>query len=699
MKRVMSRGIRWASPAMVVFTMLSNPHLQADEGMWLFNNLPRTQLKEKYRFDPTKEWVDNLMRAAVRISSGGSGSFISPEGLVLTNHHVGSDALQKLSTPEKNLLETGFIARDRAGELRCPDIEIITLVEILDVTDRVNGAAPKGADPAAANKARREAMATIEKESKDSTGLQSEVVTLYQGGVYNLYRYRRYDDVRLVFAPETDIAFFGGDVDNFEYPRFDLDICIFRVYEDGKPARIKNYLSLDDRPLKDGDLIFVAGHPGRTQRQFTADHLRFLRDLEYPRSLASLYRKEIALQQFSIRGDEETRIARDELFGVQNSRKALRGIQAGLLSLDLLLAKSRGEMDLRAKMARDAKQGASQDDWARIAQSLLAYRPFYDEYQLLEGGRGFWSRLFGLARTLVRRAEENEKPNAERLPGYRESDRETLELNLYSPAPIYPALEKAQLADSLTFLAVSLGAEHPLAQMVLNGRSPEDRATDLVQGTKLFDVEVRKSLAAGGTKAIKESTDPMIALARTVDPFARSLRKNYEDLIQGVHREAYGNIARAVFSVRGTEVYPDATFTLRLSYGVVKGYQDGGKEIPLATTLGGAFEKSEKHQNADPFKLPASWLAAKSKLALSTQFNFVSTADIIGGNSGSPVVNRDGKQVGIIFDGNIHSLILDIMYTEEKARAISVSSPAILAALRQIYGAPALADEMAGHRT
>ncbi|MBI4603732.1 MAG: S46 family peptidase [Planctomycetes bacterium] len=685
-----------AAAASAAAAALAPAGLLADEGMWLFNRLPVKQLEERHGFAPAEGWALHLQRSAVRLSSGGSGSFVSPDGLVMTNHHVGSDALQKLSTKERNLLETGFLAKTRDEELRCPDLEILSLVEIADVTGRVNGAVPAGADAAAANKARREMMATIEKESKDATGLQSEAVTLYQGGEYHLYRYKRYAEVRLVMAPETSIAFYGGDVDNFEFPRHDLDICFFRVYEDGKPAKVERHLRWSPKGTRDGDLVFVAGHPGSTRRLNTVDHFRFLRDLEYPSRLATLARREVTLEQLSIRGAEEARIARDELFGVQNSRKALRGVLAGLLDPAILTAKSAAEAELRARVAAEPKLGASLEDWSRIAQARRAFAQFYDEYQLLESARAFWSELFGKARTLVRLADEREKPNAERLPGYRESDMETLELNLYSPAPIYPQLERTTLADSLTQLAAYLGAEHPLARMILAGKAPIDRAAEIVGGTRLLDVEARRELAKGGKAAVAASADPMIALARTVDPYARAARRKFEDLVQGVEREAYGNISRAVFAIKGTEVYPDATFTLRLAFGVVKGWNEAGQDVPAFTTMGEAFAKHDAHEGKEPFKLPESWLEARDRIDPRTPFNFVSTADIIGGNSGSPVVDRRGELVGIIFDGNIHSLVLDISYTEEKARAVSVDSRAILEALRKVYGASALADELEG---
>ncbi|MGQ9590495.1 MAG: S46 family peptidase [Planctomycetota bacterium] len=672
--------------------------LSGDEGMWTFDRLPLERLRERYGFVPDEGWAEHLARSAVRISSGGSGSFVSRRGLILTNHHVGSDSLEKLSTPERNLLETGFLAKSLEEELRCPDVEVLSLVSIEDVTERVQGSVPPGADPASAERARRQAAAAIEKESKDATGLQSYVVTLYEGGAYHLYRYRRYDDVRLVMAPETDIAFFGGDPDNFEYPRHCLDVLFFRVYEDGRPANTERFLRFAESAPAEGDLVFVAGHPGRTNRLLTADHLRFLRDVDYPFRLEVLARREICLQQFSLRGAGEERMARDLLFSVQNSRKARRGGLAGLLDPAILGEKSRLEARILACVASEEGLGASIDDWTSIAESRRAFRAFYREYQLLETGYAFWSELFGIARTLVRLAEEREKPNAERLPGYRESDMESLEVRLYSPAPIHLPLERATLADSLTMVAAAYGAEHPLVRAILAGRSPEKRAADLVSGTKLADVEARREIARGGMRAIRESADPMIELARAVEPFAKALRERYDAQVKGVETGAYAAISKARFRVLGTDVYPDATFTLRLAFGAVRSYEEAGARVPPFTTIAGAFEKHDARGGRAPYRLPESWLAARSKVDGSAPLNFISTADIVGGNSGSPVTDRKGNLVGVIFDGNIQSLVLDFAYSEETARAIAVSSRAIVEALRSVYGADRLVGEILGTR-
>jgi len=674
--------------------MLTGGALVADEGMWLFNRLPLETLKERHAFQPPPGWVERLQRSAVRLSSGGSGSIVSPHGLVMTNHHVGVDALQKLSTAERNLVEDGFVATRREDELPCSDLEVVVLDSIEDVTARVEQAAAGAADLSLRSRARRAEIATIEKESQDSTSLHSEVVTLYQGGAYHLYRYRRYEDVRLVMAPEVDVAFFGGDADNFEFPRYCLDVCFFRIYEDGEPLKADAFLPWSRTPVVAGDLVFVAGHPGRTERLKTVDHLRYLRDVVYPGLLQVLARKEIALQQFSLESPEAKRMARDNLFGVQNGRKALRGLLGGLLDPALLAAKEREEAALRAFVGTHPESGASLDDWERIRSSLTGFLPVRDRYLLLEGRRGFWSTLFRIAHSLVRSAEEREKPNAQRLQGYRDSELASLKLRLFSSAPIYPAMEKAQLEDSLTLLATTLGADDPLSRVVLAGKSPAARAAELVSGTELPDVARRRAITEGGKEAIENSTDPMILLARSIDPHARALRRQYEDLVQGVQRESYGRLAAARFALHGTSVYPDATFSLRLAFGTVKGWQEDGHQVPFATTLGELFEKHAAHNGADPYELPARWLEARDRVGATVPVNFVATPDIIGGNSGSPVVNRAGEIVGLIFDGNIDSLVLDLAYTDSRARAVSVSASAILEALGVVYGQKRLVAEI-----
>jgi hypothetical protein len=668
----------------------------ADEGMWLFNNPPAQLLKDKYQFEATPEWMEHLQQASVRFNSGGSGSFVSSQGLVLTNHHVGADALQKLSTAEHDYLKDGFLARTPDQEIKCVDLELNVLVSIEDVTGRVNAAVTPEMEPGEASKARQAVMAAIEQESLDKTGLRSDVVTLYQGGLYHLYRLKKYTDVRLVFAPEQDIAFFGGDPDNFEYPRFDLDVCLFRVYEDGKPVRPAHYLKWNSQGVADGDLVFVSGHPGRTSRQNTVAHLEFLRDRAFPFLLNVLRRREVQLSTFSERSRENARRAKDDLFGVANSRKARLGGLAGLQDPAVIGRKAAEEKKLRdAVAANPAVQAVCGDPWSEIGQTLRIWDELYVSHSLLERGLAFNSQKFGIARTLVRMAEEDAKPSGERLREFRSSNRDSLLQALFADAPIYDDLETLGLADSLSLYAELVGMQDPLLLQVLAGKSPRQRAGELIAGSQLQKVDLRKQLAEGGAAAIQDSQDPLIALARLVDSAARAVRKRYEEQVEEPQRQAYARLADARFRLLGTDTYPDATFTLRLSLGVVKGFTDElGQAIPAWTTIAGAYQRANEHDNVPPFALPKSWLDRKDRLNLDTPFNFVCTNDIIGGNSGSPVVNRDGEFVGIIFDGNLPSLVWDFIFTEEHGRSVAVDSRAIVESLRKVYDAASLADEL-----
>ena len=671
----------------------------ADEGMWLYNESPKDKIKAKYGFELTQQWLDHVRLSSVRFNNGGSGSFVSADGLTFTNHHVGAGCVQQLSSEGHDYIKTGFYAKTRAEEAKCPNLELNELVGIEDVTDKVDAGVKPGMSAAEAGQAQRSAMSQIENSCSQSTGLRCDVVTFYSGQVYNLYKYKKYTDVRLVFAPEFDSAFFGGDPDNFTYPRYDLDITFFRVYEDGHPARLDNYLRWSRTGVKDNDLIFVSGHPGNTSRLLTVAQLDYLRDVDYPSRLA-LYKRRIALlQDFSKQSQENARIATEDIFGLQNSQKAIIGYDSGLLDKLILDQKSADEAKLRAAYNANPKNAGSPDPWEEIAQAMKLQRDIYPQLTYLERLRGFASGLPQIARTLVRAAEEKPKPNAERLREFRDSALPSLEQQLFSTAPVYKSLDTALLADSLADMQDTWGKDNPDVQKVLKGKAPADAATELIAGTKLDDVAVRKQLYDGGQAAIEASNDPLILAMRAIEPDALAVRKEFDDKIDSVVRRDGTLIAKARFAQSGFSQPPDATFTLRLSYGAVKGYKENGKNIPYSTTMGGAYEHAAEHQNQPPYKLPDSWMNAKGKLNLKTPLNFVSTADIIGGNSGSPTVNKEGEVVGIIFDGNIESLPWNIAYSDMQGRAVSVDSRGIQEALRKIYGAPGLADELLGSKT
>lgn len=668
----------------------------ADEGMWTFDNPPVAQLRERYGFTPTREWLDHIRLSSVRFSDGGSGAFVSPNGLVLTNHHVALPQLQKLSTPERNYVRDGFYARTLREEVRCPDLALDVLVHMQEVTARVHAAVRPGMSEREAFEARRAEIARIERESREATGLHSEVVALYHGATYWLYRYKRYTDVRLVFAPEQQIAFFGGDPDNFTYPRYCLDIALFRVYENGRPLRSEHYLKWNAQGAGDGELVFVSGHPGRTSRLLTVAQLETLRDITYPRTIATLRHRLHVLRQYAARGPEAARQAAELIFSLENALKAYLGEWNGLRDPELLEAKRRQEHDFRARVAsRPEWQAEYGSAWEEIAAAEARYREQAVPV-LYRSLRRSFSDLVEHALTLVRYVAEVKKPDPERLDGFHDAQLESVRMRVLSPAPIYPELEEVLLAASLQESLQELGPEDPFIRAALEGRSPEVVARELIQGTQLADPAVRRALLDGGEEAVAASPDPLLRWARRVDPILRQMQRWFEEHVASVREAAGAKIGRARFAVFGTSVPPDATFTLRLSYGTVRGYPMNGTQAPPKTTFYGLLDRAHSFDHKPPYQLPPRVWARRNRLDLSTPLNFVSTCDITGGNSGSPVINRRGELVGVIFDGNIESLVGNFIYIEQTHRAVAVHSAAILAALRALYDAAPLADELEG---
>jgi hypothetical protein len=678
----------------IVLSLLLAPMLAgAAEGMWTFDHPPLERMKKDIGWAPDSSWLAHTMQSSARLALGCSGSFVSPNGLVLSNHHCAAHCVEQISNEKTNYMATGFLAQSAADEQRCPAMEVNRLDKIIDVTEAMHRATA-GLEGEAFTKAKNAETAKLATEcvGKDGDKARCDMVSLYQGGKYNLYRYHRFQDVRLVFAPEQAVAFFGGDPDNFNFPRYDLDMSLLRVYEDGKPAQVSAYFPVSSTGPAAGEAVFTAGHPGSTQREFTMARLTALRDHTLPDRLIRLAEYRGLLTEYRALGAEQSREAGSTLFHVENSFKVLSGQREALIAPSLMDAKQAEETALRHFVAgKPALKVSTAGAWDAIANAVKISNEIREPLLQFEHGMAFDSEYAGYAATLVRAAAERAKPNPERLPEFSDARLPQVQAGVLSPAPVYPDFEKVKLAWSLTKMRERLGTSNPQVLQVLGKDSPEQVAARLIDGTKLGDAAVRKQLWEGGMKAIEQSDDPFIKLALQIDPVARALRKDFETRVESVITKSDEKIAAARFAMLGTSIYPDATFTLRLSYGEVKGWKEAGQEVAPFTDLGGAFAHAT---GADPFKLPESWYQAKDKLKMNTPFNFVSTNDIIGGNSGSPVVNRKGELVGLIFDGNIHSLGGAFGFDESENRAVSVDSAALLEALDKIYGAHAVAKEM-----
>ena len=664
----------------------------AAEGMWTLDNLPTSKLQAEYGFKPSAEWVKNTMLGSVKLP-GCSGSFVSKDGLVMTNHHCASGCIEQLSSAKQNYIENGFLAKKREEEQACPAMELNRLEEITDVTAEVKKATA-GLDGAAYKQAQNviNNKLTTACVGDDKEKIRCDIVDLYHGGRYHLYKYHRYADTRLVWAPEKAIAFFGGDPDNFNFPRYDLDITMLRVYENGKPAEIKNFFPFSKNGPQEGEMTFITGHPGSTQRQLTIAQLSSLRDIGLIDNLQHMAELRGVLTQYRKSSPEAARTADQMLFGIENSYKSGVGRLQTLLDPEFIARKQAEETALRQFVdSRPELKEKISGAWDAIAKAQESYRQLHRISSMTEGAAAFNSNYFRLARILVRAADEKGKNSADRLPEFADTRLPAVQQSLFSKAPIYPEFEKVKLTHSLTKMREDLGANHAFVKQVLGKLSPEQLTENLVNKTRLADIEYRKTLWNGGKEAIAQSDDPFIKLALAVDAESRSIRKRLEQEVQSVVQKNSELIAQARFAQSGTSVYPDATGTLRLSYGEVKGWELGENKVKPFTNFAGAFEHDT---GAFPFALPASWHAAKGKLNLQQPYNFVTNNDIIGGNSGSPLINKNGEIVGLVFDGNIHSLGGAFWFDSRSNRAVAVHSGGILEAMDKIYGAKELLKEL-----
>jgi hypothetical protein len=677
--------------ASVLVLLVACAPLGAEEGMWTLDNFPRDAVMNDHGVEISDAWLARVRSSITRLEGGCTGSFVSPHGLVLTNHHCALRCISQNSTPERDLEADGFLAPAPEQEIPCPADQISVLMETEEISTEV-AAATAGKSDEAAGEARRQLLTRLEQSCEEASGMKCESVSLYQGGQHWLYKYKRYDDVRLVFAPESDIAAFGGDPDNFNFPRWCLDMSLLRVYENGAPAATPAHLTWRSEGVEPGEVVFVAGHPGSTQRLLTVSDLEFLRNITIPQWLMSSVELRGRLIQYSMSGDEARRTAAAALMGIENGIKVYRKRLDALHDDDLFAAKRAEEAALRAAVAVDPALAAAYGSaWDEIAAANEVLASFRDEYTALERGAAFSGSLFNYARTLVRAAAERRKPNEERLREYTEAALPKRRQVTLASRPVYPELERVRLAFSLDKMREALGPDSPHVHRILGRKSPEALAEELVAGSELADAARREALWDGGWQAIETSEDPFIRLALAVDGDARALRTRYENEVEAPKDRAYEKIAKVRFSVQGTSSYPDATFTLRVTYGSHRGWVEKGQEVRPWTTADRLYERAT---GEPPFRLPASWIGRLDDIGPDTKFNFVTTTDIIGGNSGSPVIDRDGNLVGLVFDGNIHSISGSYWFDEERNRTVAVHPQVIVRALASIYGAQSLLTEV-----
>jgi hypothetical protein len=676
-------------------TLLSAPVVLAEEGMWLFSAPPAATLKSSYGVELSPEWLAHVQHSTVRFSNGGSGAFVSATGLVATNHHVALQALQRLSTPANNRVQKGFLARSLEEEVRCPDIELQVLLSDEDVTARIEAAVKPGASTEEALAARRIVRRAIEREASGTPEVRAEVAAFFQGAMYRLMRYRRYNDLRLVFAPEQKIAFFGGDADNFEYPRYALDFCLLRAYENGKPAKIRDFLTWNLKGASSKQLVFVAGQPGHTNRFLTCSDLRAERDERAALLMEWAEKMEGALLAFASRGEEQRMRVQSLLFSMQNSRKRYQVERDSIASDEVFTRRSAEEMELQRVASMNAAWKESLSAWKEIEETQKDITKVYQEYMVLGRLAERSSSLFFLSRGLYRHAFESGKPDGARLSAYREANRAALETMMLSDMSSWREVEETLLGGYLRFAVDQLGGDNPMAAILLQGKSPDDRAKELIAGTNVMEGAFRRKLWLLNSKQMEAAacSDSMLAFVASIDDEARRAMLRVEQL-QERKNEAYAKIGLARRALCPGELYPDANSTLRLGFGTVVGYEERGAAVPPFTTLGEMYGLAGRGGDNPNYVFPEVWLSRKPFVDLSVPLNFASSCDVIGGSSGSPVIDRAGKMVGIVFDGNRDCAGGEFAYSSSKARAIAVDVRGIVEVLRKIYRADGLAAEL-----
>jgi hypothetical protein len=686
----MKTSLRAAVAVLAAFALIAPP-ASSDEGMWTFDNFPTARMQRDLGWAPDQAWLDRVMAGAARLP-GCSGSNVSANGLMLTNHHCITSCLRNLSSAESDFIRNGFTARTREEERRCPAYTIQILTGISDVTSRIDTATASASGEGFA-RARDAEIARIEAECTEGSR-RCEVTTLYQGGRYALYQYNRYDDVRMVFAPEAAVAAFGGDPDNYNFPRYCLDFAILRVYENGQPAATPNHLSMRFTPLAENEIVLTAGNPGTTSRLRTVAELEFARDYQLPWMLNILQETRGRVIEYSSRGPEQARIGSNALQGIENLVKRFSGQRLALVEGSGLEAARAAETDLQARVRRNQVSARETGDaWGEISRAQRAYRGMFYRYQLLEATPASRSIMFGLARDLVRGAEERAKPDAQRMPRYTDARISTVERAINAETPVQRDFEQLTLEIWLLKLREYLTVDDPTVQRILAGESPQQVAVRLAQ-SRVNDPAYRRQLWEGGAAAIAASDDPLIVFVRAWEADARAARERYERDVEGPTARAHERIARARFRAFGTNTYPDATGTPRVSYGRIRGWTEDGRTIPWFTNIVGLYARAT---GAPPFELPQSWIGARSRLNAETIYNVSTTTESVGGSSGSPLLDREGRVVGANFDGNIHATGGTFFYDAELSRSVSVTTTAMQTALRDVYGMNALLEELGGN--